>query len=450
MAEYFQKIFCEGFRGPSYVPTIVVQVLAMVLLLGKTPGNRREYLYLALDWVGNCALIFLMTSVYYACFGTLNMDYVSLIVLTAFYAALRSPYPPMRRVVMSFMFVACALCSYPLSAPWGEFFQSINEAYFAWASYLTLLVMLIMTSAEVVFLRRFAMPAGSAIAPQYTLIQIGVSAVTILIELYYGIEGVYGVEEKTIFNFNIVVATSLWGINLLLYYMLYNISRSNDEKIMLLSTQHKIQMEQEKYEANRVNYDELRAMRHELKNYTFYVKALLEAKRYDELQEFLDHTAQSKSKALSSYDCGNYTIDVIMNHEINAAREQGVAVRPDILVPHQLPIADDALCSLLSNLMDNAIEAAAASGSDAPFVSISIRPKQEYLFIHQVNSVGSDVSAERRLSLETTKRENRELHGIGTRVIRRIVEMYNGSVKYAMADGLMTTDVMIELRREGE
>lgn len=450
MAEYFQKMFCEGFRGPSYVPTIFIQVLAMVVLLGKAPSGRRDCLRLLLDWLVNCALIFLMTAAYYSLFGTMDMDYAALIVLTVLYAVLRSPYPPMRRVVLGFMFVACAICSYPLSAPWGEFFKNINEAYFSWASYLTLLVMLLMTAAEVAFLRHFALPAGSSIAPQYALIQIGVSAITILIELYYGIEGVYGVEDKTVFSFNIVVATALWGINLLLYYMLYNISRSNDEKIMLLSTQHKIQMEQEKYEANRVNYDELRAMRHELKNYTFYVKALLEAQRYDELREFLDHAAASKSKALTSYDCGNYTIDVIMNHEINAAREQGVAVRPDILVPHQLPISDEALCSLLSNMMDNAIEAAASSGSDAPFVSISIRPKQEYLFIHQVNSVGSDVPAERRLSLETTKRENRELHGIGTRVIRRIVEAYNGSVKYAMADGLMTTDVMIELRRDGE
>ena len=448
MAEYFQEFFIEGTRAPSYIPSIMIQVLAMILLLGKNPKSVRDYALLALDWVGNCALIFLITSVYYGCVGTYNMDFFAIIALTLLYALTRSQKPALRRLVMASMFLACALSSYPLSAPWGEFFQGVDPTYWSWASYLTLVVMLLMTTAEVWFLRHFALPENSSIPIQYALIQVVVSLTTIGIEWIYGIEGVYGVEEKLITNFNIVVATALWAIDLLLYYMLFNISKSNDEKIMLLSTQHKIRMEQEKYEANRVNYDELRAMRHELKNYTFYVKALLDAKRYDELSEFLEHAQISKNKALNSYDCGNYIVDVIMNHEINAAREQGVVVKPDILVPHQLPIADEDLCSLLSNLMDNAIEAAAVSGKPEPHVNITIRPKQEYLFIHQENSVSDDIPASRRLSLETTKKDNRELHGIGTRIIRKIVDAYGGSVKYAMADGLMTTNVMVELRRE--
>lgn len=448
MAEYFREFFLEGNRAPSYIPTIMIQVLAMILLLGKNPKSIRDYALLILDWAGNCALIFLMTSVYYAKIGTYNMDFFAIITLTTLYALTRSSKPPLRRLVMASMFLACALSSYPLSAPWGELFQGVNPAYWTWASYLTLVVMVIMTTTEVLFLRHFALPETSSIPIQYALIQVVVSVTTIVIEWVYGIESSYGVEDKPVFIFNIVVATALWAIGLLLYYMLYNISRSNDEKIMLLSTQHKIRMEQEKYEANRVNYDELRAMRHELKNYTFYVKALLDAKRYDELSDFLEHAQLSKNKALTSYDCGNYIIDVIMNHEINAAREQGVTVNPDILVPHQLPIADEDLCSLLSNLMDNAIEAAAASGKPDPHVNITIRPKQEYLFIHQENSVSDDIPASRRLSLETTKKDNRELHGIGTRIIRKIVDAYGGSVKYAMADGLMTTNVMVELRRE--
>lgn len=450
MAEYFQEFFINGNRAPSYVPTILIQVLAMILLLGKTPKNARDYAFLFLDWLGNCALIFLMTAAYYARFGTYNMDFFSMIVLTVFYALVRSKKPPLRRLVMASMFLACALSSYPLSSPWGEYFQGIDPTYWTWASYLTIVVMFLMTSAEVWFLSHFALPETSSIPTQYALIQVVVSVIIVVIEWIYGIEGTYGVEEKLVSNFNIVVATALWAIDLLLYYMLYNISKSNDEKIMLMSTQHKIRMEQEKYEANRVNYDELRAMRHELKNYTFYVKALLDAKRYDELSDFLEHAQISKNKALNSYDCGNYIIDVIMNHEINAAREQGVSVSPEILVPHQLPIADEDLCSLLSNLMDNAIEAAAASGKPNPYVHITIRPKQEYLFIHQENSVSDDIPASRRLSLETTKKENRELHGIGTRIIRKIVESYGGSVKYAMADGQMITNVMLELRREEE
>ena len=188
-------------------------------------------------------------------------------------------------------------------------------------------------------------------------------------------------------------------------------------------------------------------MRHELKNYTCYVKALLDAGRTEELSEFLSETTASKSAILNSYDSGNYIVDVITNHEMTVAKEHGVTLVPEIVVPHQLPYNDEDLCSLLANLIDNGIEAAAVSGQASPKVTFTMRPKQEYLFIHEENPVNSDVPTEFRLSLKTTKKSH-ELHGYGTKVIRRIVDKYHGSIKYAMRDGMFITDVMLELHEE--
>ena len=109
----------------------MLQVLAMILLLGKNPKSVRDYALLALDWVGNCALIFLITSVYYGCVGTYNMDFFAIIALTLLYALTRSQKPALRRLVMASMFLACALSSYPLSAPWGEFFQGVDPTYWS-------------------------------------------------------------------------------------------------------------------------------------------------------------------------------------------------------------------------------------------------------------------------------------------------------------------------------
>jgi hypothetical protein len=447
VAEYFQTFFIEGNRAPSYIPTIVIQVLAMVLLLGATPKQKKDYALILVDWLGGCVVVFLMTAAYYSRFGTYNMDFYSMIVLTVLYSLFRSKHPPMKRIVMASMYLACAISSYPLSAPWGELLYGVNPSYWSWGSYLTLVVMITMTAAEVWFLKKFTLTEESFIPTQQAIIQAIVSATIVVIECIYGIEGPYGVEDKPIFYFNVVVATVLWAIDLLLYYMLYNISKSNDEKVNLLGTQHKIRMEQEKYEANRVNYEELRAMRHELKNYTCYVKALLDAGRTEELSEFLSETTASKSAILNSYDSGNYIVDVITNHEMTVAKEHGVTLVPEIVVPHQLPYNDEDLCSLLANLIDNGIEAAAVSGQASPKVTFTMRPKQEYLFIHEENPVNSDVPTEFRLSLKTTKKSH-ELHGYGTKVIRRIVEKYHGSIKYAMRDGMFITDVMLELHEE--
>ena len=188
----------------------------------------------------------------------------------------------------------------------------------------------------------------------------------------------------------------------------------------------------------------------EIKNHNFYMKALLDEGKISEAKEYLDRVSARGTKYLKSFDSGNYAIDVVMNHEMAAAKEKGVTLKPNILVPRQLPFRDEDICSLLSNLLDNAMEAAAQAGMESPEVEISILPRQEYLFIRVTNPVDKTLPEKRRMTLETTKTEHTELHGFGTRIIRRIAEQYNGSVKYSMSGGIFTTDVMLEMPEEEE
>lgn len=442
MLNYIQMFFIQRVRGVSYIPTIYLQTLAVLLLLGDIPHTGRGWLKKAAEWLLCCACVSAVSVLYIALFHTdaEPMSHASLAIFTLLYACVRSRLPAQVRLVRGTMFMACVLVSIPLSAPLGTFFAGIDPAFYAWAQYLTLLLVVVLTAVEVFFLRHFSLEDGSFIQPQYVLLQVGTSLATIGIETYSFFTPVPSA-------FNMLVCAGLWGINMLTYYLFYSIGRGAKENLALRTTQHRIEMEQERYEANRVNYDELRTLRHELKNYTFYAKALLDAGKYEELSAFLAENMVSQSPILNSYDCGNYTVDVILNHEMNAAREKGVTLVPDVLVPHELPFGVEDLCSLLSNLLDNAIEAAASSGRTDPTVRLTIRPKQAYLFIHQENSVSGDVPSDQLLSLKTTKK-NRELHGFGTKIIRRVVDKYSGSIKYAMKDGSFVTDVMLELQEE--
>lgn len=442
MLRYFELFFIERIRGVSYIPTVYLQTLAVIFLLNDLPHGWKGWLKKAAEWLGCCAIVSLISVVYMAIFKTdaEPMSHVSLALFTLLYACLRSKYPVGVRLVRGAMFLACVLVSIPLSAPLGTFFASINPAFYAWAQYLTLLLVVVLTVVEVIYLRHFSLEDSSFLQPQYVLLQVGVSVTTIVIETA-------SIWSEVPGTFNMLVCAGLWGINMLTYYLFYAIGRGTKENLTLRTTQHRIELEQEKYEANRVNYDELRTLRHELKNYTFYAKALLDAHKYGELSSFLAENMVSQSPILNSYDCGNYIVDVIINHEMNVAREKGVTLVPDVLVPHELPFGVEDVCSLLSNLLDNAIEAAAASGCEKPHVHLTIRPKQAYLFIHQENSVSAAVPMDQLLSLKTTKK-NRELHGFGTKIIRRVVDKYSGSIKYAMKDGCFVTDVMLELQEE--
>ena len=442
MFTYFDYFFARHVRGLSYIPTLYIQTTAIVLLLNDIPRTCHQWIKKILECLVSCFVVTLIGMVYMAVLnGEEPISFVSLATFTFLYALLRSKYPATICLVRGVMFLACIMVSIPLSSPISDMIRSANSSiYYSWGQFLTIVIIFLLTAIVVVYLRHYALEASNPIQPQYLLLQMGISLVTIVIELT-----TYWIEIPR--GFNVLICAGLWGINLLTYYLFYSIEKSTRENLLLRSTQHRIELEQEKYEASRVNYDELRVLRHELKNYTFYVKALLDSKKYDELSAFLEESMASRSTALNSYDSGNYIIDVILNHEMNAAREQGVTIVPDILVPHKLPFCDEDLCCLLSNLLDNAIEAATDSGHSSPQVTFSMHPKQEYLFIHEENPVSEEIPSEYRLSLKTTKK-NQDFHGFGTKIIRRIVDKYNGSIKYSIHEGYFITDVMLELNKE--
>ncbi|MBQ2953414.1 MAG: sensor histidine kinase [Clostridia bacterium] len=447
MFEYINLFYIQRGWGICYILTNVVLIFGGVLLLNDTVKTVRGILLKVMECLLCFGVYTLLVSIYYAFFGTNQMDRVSLAVFFLGYSTLRSKYKRRVCLVRGSVYYASIIVMLPLSEPLGELFKNINVSYFAWAQYLTLLVVIMLTGAMIWFLRHFAFEAKSVVHPQFTFLTVSISMLTVICQTA-------AMAWDTPGSYNRFVCAVLWLINLLAYYMFYVISRITKENVSLLTMRHKAEMELEKYQVTKMNFDELRLIRHEIKNHQFYMKALLEEGKIDQLAEYLERTSMAESGFLKEFDCGNYTLNVILNHSIGAARISGVEMQTEVLVPNQLPFPEEELCSLLCNLLDNAIEAAASSNASKPEVFIRIQPRQDYLFIKLVNSVNDRVTPQRRLSLRTTK-ANRELHGFGTQIIKRIVDSHNGSIKYSMdktstGEHSFVTDVMLELPKEDE
>ena len=135
-------------------------------------------------------------------------------------------------------------------------------------------------------------------------------------------------------------------------------------------------------------------------------------------------------------------IDAVINQNMAVAKLEEVCLEVRAAVPKSLSVEDSDLFALLNNLLSNAIESSAAAGIPSPVIRLELHQKREYLFVHMENPVDPSVDARDRLRLRTTK-ENRELHGYGTKVIQRIAEKYNGYVQYDIKDRMFISDLML-------
>lgn len=93
--------------------------------------------------------------------------------------------------------------------------------------------------------------------------------------------------------------------------------------------------------------------------------------------------------------------------------------------PH-LSIPDHHLCSLVANLLDNAIEA--SRKIEDPKIVIEMKMVKDYLSLTIRNKMDPSMQ-DKALTIRTTKADKKQ-HGLGRQIIDDIVRRYNGCVRF--------------------
>ena len=169
---------------------------------------------------------------------------------------------------------------------------------------------------------------------------------------------------------------------------------------------------------------------------------LLEQKDYARAEEFFGEMSLRANPTFSMVASGNDLVDDIVNIEVAKARAAGVEISARIAVPPELPYEEIDLCSLLMNLLDNAIEACAEG--DEKNVRLGIVVDQGALAVTVVNPSPHEPRRSEAGTLVTTKKDP-EGHGYGTSIVRAVAEKYDGAADFTYYDGEFVARVMLAL-----
>lgn len=228
--------------------------------------------------------------------------------------------------------------------------------------------------------------------------------------------------------------------------------RVEQNKIVELQAERqRLHSERELARMTQDNLENLRSIRHDLKNQYSYMRILLDQKRYGELEAYFRHSSEDLLPQLGQFiDCGNQVVNTILNMEFTKARKEGVAFTHQLVVPPVLPFGEDDLCAVLTNLLDNAIEECARllrMGKTDVSLRLEIYPQKSYLFLLCRNSTDRTELVRFGQGLRTTKGDDR-LHGHGTRIVSKIAEKYNGCAEYGLSDGSFVAKLLLDMTVE--
>ena len=190
--------------------------------------------------------------------------------------------------------------------------------------------------------------------------------------------------------------------------------------------------------------EDFREEKHNLINELIVLKDCIErsekSKALEELNRIM-HTFPGNSKISN---CGNSTVDALINFKNLTAEKAGVELKLKIFIPENLPIDQCDLGVVIGNAVDNAIEAAEQYDGDDKFVEISMGVKKEALVLIIKNPFQNGIWEDKQGNLLSTKKDGSR-HGYGVKSIRRVAEKYNGEVLVETESQLFIMTVIMNL-----
>ena len=186
-------------------------------------------------------------------------------------------------------------------------------------------------------------------------------------------------------------------------------------------------------------HENTRRLKHDMRNHLMVIAMSLGNEKYDEARTYTAQILDKLNLEYSYIDSGNALLNYILNLKLQQAQQMQVHMQLQIENLKFQKIDSVDFSSLLTNLFDNAIHAAA--NSDKRQISVSISKKRGYEAISVRNSINSSVLAVNP-DLHSTHAEP-EKDAMGIKQIRAIIEKYNGLLDIYEEDLVFCVNVML-------
>ena len=215
-----------------------------------------------------------------------------------------------------------------------------------------------------------------------------------------------------------------------------------EEKFELLKRRYDAQ--RDVYDLSKENLEEMRRIRHDIKNQFSYMQLILEQGKYDELKKYFEDLNHTVAFSLSYSDCENHVIRDVLNMGIHKLQGR-VKIDYKVAVGENVGIEEVDLTALLINLLDNAVEACERDGIVEGEILFHVRKKEGYLFIVVENPVADSLKTE-QFWKEGTAKADKEEHGYGKAIVAAIVQKYEGMIRYTIRDNKFRVEAMLAVK----
>jgi len=187
--------------------------------------------------------------------------------------------------------------------------------------------------------------------------------------------------------------------------------------------------------------EEPRQARHDLAQHLRIINSYLTTGSEDALREYVAHYEQSLPPDTSRTWCKNYAVNTLIHYYYEESEKSGIDFTASLSLPAELPIGEPEFCSILGNLLENALLACREVKDIAPFIRILAKSDGRRILLTVDNTCAQApaIKGDRFLS------SRHEGYGLGTASVRTIAQRNNGSADFRYDQGMFYASVILNL-----
>lgn len=260
--------------------------------------------------------------------------------------------------------------------------------------------------------------------------------ITVILEHYFINVEKFDMEDMT--TLLIIFAILLMAFSVIYTRFLEQSIIARQQKIEISELEHRNQIQYLYYE-EKIKYDnEIKRIRHDLKNHLLVIRQNNEIANidyYNKLSKIIDNDENLNS--------GCHVFDILIFDKKKVAENQNIAfnvyVLKDISSINYIDERD--LCSIFGNVVDNAIENAAVALDKN--IEIRVDVINCFFYMHITNTYKNSINKIDDKFITT--KENPNLHGLGLNSVKHSLEKYEGTMEINFNDNVFEVEILIPI-----
>lgn len=201
-------------------------------------------------------------------------------------------------------------------------------------------------------------------------------------------------------------------------------------------------LEQEEHSLNqyveeaKARYDKTKSFRHDIRNHMTVVRDLLQNGKMELALNYMKDMEGMAEELSFPCSTNNPTVDILLANKFGIAEGMGINTSCSVALPYPCAVRDIDFCIVLSNTLDNAIQACKRMDPGAEkYICVTGRIQGDFILLEVENSYeGTGVFRE----------------GTGMSNVRAVANKYHGAMSAKVQSGVFVVSVLLIIPRHPE